>query len=279
MNKLEELESLGLLKILRGTTAENKDRTQSLGGGSAITVLGLDVYKSTVDLWWDKQLGEGDIESPDMERGKKMEPIVIEWLREHVDSTIQTVPTIQHPEYEWLTGSPDCVGDSGIYEIKCPRMTNVNAIIDEGIKETYFYQCQHYRLIAPLPTTVVVWNYDEWKPYMFEVAPDYVLQAKMMEYYKSFWKCKELGIPPEPWEDEDLQHIEEIPDPTLDSVLERYYINHQLETKSKADKREDGFKIRSALKYRNRILTANYMASKVEKTGYWYFIVRKRNES
>lgn len=275
---IDELEALGIIVTTKDNAA-TKDRTKSIGGSLATVIMGVDEYGCIIDAYKNQLYGAPEISGYHLDRGVFMEPHVLKWLQENVDPTITESPTLQHPDYPFITGTPDAIGRTGIYEIKCPTMKNVEEILSQGIKTNYYWQCQHYQLLTTLPTTVVVWDYDHHTAHLFPVEKNIEGQQEMLRRYLDYWEAKSSGKELKPWSVDEIEQFETIYDDELDDILRMYCENSEIESNAKEAKRLVRAQITSRLMPntgRKTLLTKNYMAKWVDKGSYGYVMVRPR---
>jgi len=245
-----------------------RDRSSYIGGSAASAIMCDNKYKTRRDVW--ERLA-GKRKSTDLEntghiaRGNTLEPIVEDWIREHVDGTINGDRAydefdaggghggqifLQHPKYEWIGGHPDGIGyqcghkattlgEPVIYEIKTPTTYNVKKIDRHGIVGRYFWQVQHYMMITGIKESVVViWDYNSWTGNMYYVPAEEELHAQMMEEYKDMYFCAKTGVLPEPTTEIARQSQEVRDEEELDRLLQEYnhWKNVKYEGKDKTKK-------------------------------------------
>jgi putative phage-type endonuclease len=63
---------------------EQHDRTRFVGGSDIASIMGINPYRSGLDCWLDKMQPDTrpDSDNPATRRGKRMEPVVLDWARE-----------------------------------------------------------------------------------------------------------------------------------------------------------------------------------------------------
>jgi putative phage-type endonuclease len=70
---------------------EQHDRTKFVGGSDISSILGINPYRSGLDCWLDKVQPDTrpDSDNPATRRGKRMEPVILEWAREDYGLDVQ----------------------------------------------------------------------------------------------------------------------------------------------------------------------------------------------
>lgn len=88
-------------------------RRQTLGASEVATALGLipdsDVFSRPIDVWLEKTGAERvtPIARGRTEAGNRFEAVVRDWYADLSKSTIRQSKTILHPEYSWVSCTPD----------------------------------------------------------------------------------------------------------------------------------------------------------------------------
>lgn len=135
-----------------------EERKKGIGGSDAATILGLNPYKSNIDLWEEKtgrKEAEDISEKPYVQYGTNAEDLLRELFKldfpqyevKHEENTI-----IKHPKYDFLFASLDGTlvnketGEMGVLEIKT---TNILQSMQkekwkDRIPDNYFCQVLHY---------------------------------------------------------------------------------------------------------------------------------------
>lgn len=136
-----------------------------IGGSSASAILGLNPYKSNVDLWEslvNKKEIVDDEKNEIQEYGSNAEKYIRELFKlEHpqyevIDPVENDIELMVHNEYDFITGTLDGVlieketGKKGILEIKTQYATNSRELAkweNGNIPDNYYTQILHYLLI------------------------------------------------------------------------------------------------------------------------------------
>lgn len=156
-----------------------EERKKGIGGSDASVIMGLNPYKTTVDLWKEKT---GRIIAEDISNKEyvKYGTLAEEYLRElfkldfpgyNVDHEENSI--IKHPKYPFLFASLDGsltnkdTGERGVLEIKTTNILN-NAQKEKWnnrIPDNYFCQVLHYLNVTGYNFVILKaqlkFNYDE----------------------------------------------------------------------------------------------------------------------
>jgi putative phage-type endonuclease len=221
-------------------TDETKiDRTTYIGGSDVGAILGLDPYKSIVDVFYAKtdptRLTPLDEDNPKFVVGNEIEGFIARMYEKQTGNlTLEYAPTIYHPEYSFLGGhvdrlilrnggspklpefdkhglykpSPSQLKDWGILECKNTGGIGGRTIWENGVPSYYYAQVQFYMACAQLEKADLAVLKDGWE---FEVHPiprneDFI--KNMIEKAVDFWENNVLkNIPPPAVDGEDIKLI------------------------------------------------------------------------
>lgn len=181
-----------------------KERKKGIGGSDAATILGLNPYKSNIDLWNEKtgKVKAEDIsDKPYVKYGTEMEDILRESFKikhpeffiTHKENTI-----IKHKKYPFLFASLDgeilevATGREGVLEIKTSEILRSmqKEKWKDKIPDNYYCQVLHYlnvtgyefaKLFAEL-------RYDE----NYQVTKTYTIERKDVEEDIKYLEQKEI---------------------------------------------------------------------------------------
>lgn len=141
-----------------------EERKKSIGGSDASAILGLNPYRSNVDLWEIKtgrRVEEDISEKPYVKYGNDAEShlidlFLLDFPEYLLDEKNHQYFLFRHPRHHFLTGTLDGeliemeTGRRGILEIKT---TNILQSMHEekwrdGVPQNYYVQCLHYLLVT-----------------------------------------------------------------------------------------------------------------------------------
>ena len=127
------------------------ERAKSIGASDSSAVLGINPWKSNVELWLEKTNPESLLDQPDnlnMRLGRDMEPILRQLFTEETGLQVrQDNHTRYDDEYPFLSTNLDgrIVGDKVPLELKTTGMW------DGMIPDNYFCQLQHQMMVTKSP--------------------------------------------------------------------------------------------------------------------------------
>jgi predicted phage-related endonuclease len=277
-------------------------RHDYIGGSAAATILGKNDYEARLGLWERKHFRQ-DLDLSDnrhVMRGNLVEPIVEEWVKTHVDPTINTRENwekydfglaqrrfeereadaqimLMDPEPHPITGKPyigghpDGLGDEILWEFKVPTSYKLERVIKDGMPDSWYYQILHYMMISGLKRgCLAMWSWDRWEPYLIWVEPDPFIYAVMREEYERFWNYVATGERP-PADAEttfEREHQEVVEDPKVDEMLKAYQDAYDKRYSGKDEQEAARAQFLSWARGRSRVITPNYTASITEMTRY-----------
>ncbi len=143
------------------TKAQLLDRCNYLGGSDLAAVMGLSRYASPPDIYNDKVNPKSeDITNDAMERGNKLEPIILDWydndsLQNDIPRMTRDCDTFIHPVYPFLRANIDGYLDFGtVIEAKSVHSWSSTSKEfgqqnTDQIPTEYLIQCAYYAEIVP----------------------------------------------------------------------------------------------------------------------------------
>lgn len=218
------------------TSSDSKlvnERSTGLGGTDAAAIMGLNPWKSAVDVYLEKTetapkqaVTRTRISELKLNVGNKLEPLVIDLFEERTQlEVIRDNGIIRHPILPYLLAHVDGLinlesGEKYVFEAKTAGM---NAILSrswgneregykaepEDVPASYYYQLQWYLMITNREAgylAVLLGGNEDFRIYFFE--RDYELGIKMKKALKNFWvNHVKKRIPPAPSTVKDASNI------------------------------------------------------------------------
>lgn len=200
------------------------DRTKTIGGSDVAAIMGLSPWRSPLDVWREKALGEADErDTPAMRAGVRFEPIILgRYLRanDRWTATASPEPIIR----DWRRASPDAIvsadGWQRLVEIKTTREPWT-----DGIPVYYQVQALWYCDLLELEEVdfpVLTWPHETRD--LLGLAPDEIVERlgitihtmffdataakKIREQVTRFWETNvQLKVPPEPRDIADARRL------------------------------------------------------------------------
>ena len=197
VNILVETENLSKEEWLRW-------RKCGIGGSDVSCLLGINKWKSEIELWLDKtnQTNEPPVENEAMEWGNIMEPIIRNHFAEVTGKTVVELKAmLQHPEYPFMLADVDGVtvdddNNPAILEIKTASEFK-RSDWDEGVPAYYETQVQHYLCVTGVKKAYVAVLIGGNSFKIYEVDADEEIQSMLIAVEKNFWNKVQNMIRPE----------------------------------------------------------------------------------
>ena len=181
-----------------------KWRKRGIGGSDISCLLGINKWKSEIELWLDKtnQTNELPAENEAMQWGNIMEPVIRNHFAEVTGKpVIEVKAMLQHPEYPYMLADVDglTVDDSGnpaILEIKTASEYK-RSEWEEDVPAYYQTQIQHYLCVTGIRKAycAVLIGGNCFK--IYEVDADDEIQSMLIAVEKNFWNKVQNMIRPE----------------------------------------------------------------------------------
>lgn len=225
------------------------ERLTGLGGSDApIVVLGEHYGRTAYDLWLEKtgQRPAPDLDSPDIRRGKRQEPVAAMVFEEVTGLKVQPAPAmIRHPTRPYMIAHMDRIilPDEDVLEIKCPRMMTYRKYQLEGIPAGIQLQGQHMLAIKTEAKRVVfgIYTAEIDEIMVVPIDRDEALIEMIQEAEGRFWERVEAREWPEP-----LPVVQSLALPKIGGELyriedsawakaaEAYYVSKAIQTEAEA---------------------------------------------
>jgi putative phage-type endonuclease len=184
-----------------------RERLTGLGGSDAGAVLGVNPFRTPLDLYREK-IGEAEPQ-PDTKatiRGRMLETFVRQEYRKLTKRQIYRVPEmLVHPEHPCLIAHLDgkIVGDTergvGVFEAKVPAMWTFAKMKREGLPISYSVQMQHYLAVTGYGWgSYAVFNADLWELVHFDVERDEQFIDQLVRQELEFWNKYVVAKEPPP---------------------------------------------------------------------------------
>ncbi len=182
-----------------------KNRTTGIGGSDSSVILGINPWKSKLELWTEKVTGNiVENNTPDLYWGKKLEPFILE---EYVEKTKRNVKAgmyeyenIVSKEYPFMRANLDGVIEDkergkGVLEMKTK-----GAYIkwNEAVPDYYYSQIQHYLCVTGFSwASFAVLDFGKKDLFWCDIEKDEKFIKKLIEEESKFWKLVQDKVPPE----------------------------------------------------------------------------------
>jgi putative phage-type endonuclease len=177
-------------------------RRHGIGASEAPAALGLDEYRSPLELW-ARKLGKipDDPESEAAYWGKQHEPAILRrWERETRNKIVDTQVLVWHPEYPFFATLDAVDDEGGIVECKSINERRAARVLGESgtdeVPETWYVQAQHQMLChgAEAVSFAVLVGGNQFR--QFVVWRSEAAIAAMVPKLLEFWRHVQSGEPP-----------------------------------------------------------------------------------
>lgn len=198
------------------TAQQLEARKLGIGGSDAGTILGVNPYKSAVDLYLEKR---GEIEPPDLSDneavhfGNVLEDVVADEYTRRVGHKLRRVNAhLQHPELPFMLANLDrkVTGMPWVFEAKTAGQYMSSDWGPSGtdqVPESYLVQVTHYMIVTGYQRAelAVLIGGRDFRHYTipFDQGLADILVAREAE----FWRLVETGTPPAPQSVHDLETL------------------------------------------------------------------------
>lgn len=184
-------------------------RKQGIGGSDAAAAIGLNPYKSQLELWMEKTGRDKDIPQPDpnddatpMFWGTVLEPIVaVQYAKKTGNKVRRINAVLQHPnpELHWMLANLDreVTGSSEVQILEC-KTAGINGarLWKEGVPEYVQVQVLHQLAVTGKQSADVAVLIAGQQLEVFRIERDDAMIALLIELEKQFWHYVETDTPP-----------------------------------------------------------------------------------
>ena len=286
--------------------ASNIDRSKYIGGSDCATILGRNEYASYLQCWRVKTgLAESDFDNSHMARGNYIEPLIEDYVIEHIDPTCNSraifekycpqkldeydnaiatgnrIPQVflQDPVMPYVGGHPDGVGDKILHEFKAPAPRNLERALKEGFSVGWLYQMQHYMKILGYEQAMLhVWDFNKWEAITIPFKKEQRIWDAIDKVYPTYWAAVQLGVEPPAILHGHQEHFNYISDEEFDELLALYSQHTSARYDAEEMQKRAKGQIITYLDGRTRLETDNYgvAASHHRGNGFMYWKLRVR---
>lgn len=190
------------------TPEQREKRKGGLGGSDIAAILGVDPYKTAMQLWLEKT---GRAEPEDISDkapvywGNVLEAVIADEYAKITGAKVHRVnETLQHPKFPWLLGHIDrrVVGLRKLLECKTAGFFMAKEWGEPGtdhVPERYIIQVQHYLALKDYEEADIAALIAGSDFRIHPIVRDEALIQTMIERANEFWQKNVLeDIPPEP---------------------------------------------------------------------------------
>lgn len=183
------------------TEKQQEIRAKGIGASEAPAIMGLDPFKSPLDVYLKKLGLVEDKQTFHTKRGQYLEPALIEWASDELGiEFLGGCQTMVHAKHAHMIATPDAIArdHSAIAEIKAPgpRMAHLWGDDEEGAPDNYVVQLCDQMAVVDVPQGYLVALVDgELRTYHYE--RDLELEGVIADNIEKFWRDHiEKQVPP-----------------------------------------------------------------------------------
>jgi putative phage-type endonuclease len=179
------------------------ERRKYLGASEIACVMGLDKYKTPLDLFNEKLgLCEPFAGNSHTQRGNALEAIAASFFTEQTGKQVRRRnEAFVHPDHPFIVGHIDrvIVGEKHLLEIKAPSLGAFRKYQREGLPQSYLIQANAYMGLSKYPQlTFCIFCADAWDAAVFTLQFDKTIYDAAVEAAVGFWTNHvETGVPPQ----------------------------------------------------------------------------------
>jgi len=180
-------------------------RRTGIGGSDVGPICGVDPFRGPLDVYNEKVGAWEEPDNPNMDAGRRLEPIVKDLYVEDTGRTLKRARFRRHRKHTWLIGHADAIvggldpdwmpgmpGDPAelpsTFEAKVMKTWAFTRLQEKGISVSHQLQGQHYGILNHLPSTTFGFlDRVEWRFASVRVDCNRKLQDQMVDICGDFW--------------------------------------------------------------------------------------------
>lgn len=182
-------------------------RKTGIGGSDAAAAVGLNPYKSQLELWLEKTGRDAELRQPDPDDttepvywGTLLEPIVAAAYTKQTGNRVRKVNAVlQHPDIPFMLANLDreVVGVPGVHILECKTAGEFGARLwAEGVPEYVQLQVQHQLAVTGKQSADVAVLLCGQKLDVHRIQRDEDLIARLIPLEATFWEYVTSDTPP-----------------------------------------------------------------------------------
>lgn len=202
--------ALRLVKTNDLSRAEWLDvRKQGIGSSDAAAAVGLNPYKSQLELWLEKTGRSAGLPQPDPDDdesplfwGTLLEPIVAARYAKRTGNKVRRVNAVlQHPDHHFMLANLDreVMGNIEVAILECKTAgLNGARLWKDGVPEYVQIQVMHQLAVTGKQAADVAALIAGQKLEIFRIERDEVMIQNLIKLEQQFWQMVESDTPPDP---------------------------------------------------------------------------------
>lgn len=183
-------------------------RQSGIGSSDAAAAVGLNPYKSQLELWMDKtgrqftdkEPSRGEMLTSPLHWGQVLEPLVADHYARHTGHRVQRVNAIlQHVEHPWMLANLDreIVGSDEVQILECKTAGLFGARLwKEGVPEYVQLQVMHQLAVTGQQAADVAVLLGGHELQIHRIERDEAMIAQLIALERQFWDYVESDTPP-----------------------------------------------------------------------------------
>lgn len=182
-------------------------RKHGIGSSDAAAAVGLNPYKSQLELWMEKTGRDADLPKPDPHDttapvywGTLLEPIVAASYTQQTGRRVRKVNAVlQHPDKPWMLANIDreVIGAGDVQILECKTAGEFGARLwKDGVPEYIQLQVQHQLAVTGKQAADVAVLLCGQQLQVHRIQRDAMLIAKLIALQERFWQYVTSDTPP-----------------------------------------------------------------------------------
>jgi|WetSurMetagenome_2_1015567.scaffolds.fasta_scaffold204664_2 putative phage-type endonuclease len=179
-----------IIEFEQRTPEWHEFRRKHIGARDAMTVMGIDPWKSIYQLWLEKcnlDVVGKNFTSRAAQRGIDLEPIALECFNRYIGCEYKPC-IVESYKYPWMSASLDGIHRDCIVEIKCPNIGDHLKALSGQVPEKYYPQLQHQLAVTGFEYAYY-FSFDGEDGIYLKVDRDDEYIENLIAKEKEFWEC------------------------------------------------------------------------------------------
>ncbi len=182
-------------------------RKRGIGSSDSSAAIGLNPYKSQLELWLEKTNRDQGLAKPDPDDdtapvfwGVILEPIVASQYQRRTGNKVRKVNAVlQHPEFPWMLANIDreVVGSTEVQILECKTAgINGTRLWRDGVPKYVEVQVMHQLAVTGKQAADVAVLLGGQQLEVYRIERDELLIKHLIELERQFWNYVETDTPP-----------------------------------------------------------------------------------
>lgn len=178
------------------TERQQAQRAKGIGASEVAALVGLDPYRSPIDIWRRKVEGERSEQTLHTQRGRFLERAILDWYASETGRTLRPGMTAAHAKHPLVLATPDAMAPDRVVEAKAPSWRTAHEWDEGSVPDRYVAQVTQQCLVAGTTCGDVVAYVDE-RLSIVTINFDKELADSLVYAIEEFWrKHVETRTPP-----------------------------------------------------------------------------------